>query len=470
MLCDECGAKIDEGCRFCGECGAPARAKTREIGGEQAQGLVSGRARGAQARGARGRETRRSEGRPAQSAVKTTLAGVAPAEADARARAQVERPRPPRHTDDDERTNPALDPATRRRIEALAKAARDGDSVAESPPENSEFQRLLDEVENGFEAILSGQSAEDPALAPTAENVFDEQQAKQLFQELVVANARDIRDFMIELRLGEPNVAWIDYVRPSIRAILRSAEGMGHVELVKRLRSFADALDETKARTQGLLEGEPSGEQASVPVRDPARQALIDAYGELVVFLPDAFALEAESNRREAGIVAALLEQALDERGLALERVRASGLASLAALYVSRPAELAEQARIEPELAERLAGRMSAYRREVWTLLPEGARGSERERLARAVRALERAHRDYEATEPCSTGRREARRRRRAALTAAALWLARLGRCEELRSLETRPFDARLEILASVLEDLERRAAGQLPGRAAGNR
>lgn len=468
MLCDECGAKIDEGCRFCGECGAPARAKTRELTGEQ--GPVSGRGRGAQAKGARGRDTRRGEARPAQSAVKTTLAGVAPAEVDARARASAERPRPPRYTDDDERTNPALDPATRRRIEALAKAARDGDSVAESPPENSEFQRLLDEVETGFEAILSGRAPDDPALAPTAENVFDEQQAKQLFQELVVANARDIRDFMIELRLGEPNVAWIDYVRPSIRAILRSAEGMGHAELVTRLRGFADALDETKARTQGLLEGEPRGEQASVPVRDPARGALVDAYAELIVFLPDAFALEAESDRREAGIVSALLEQALGERGLAVERVRASGLASLATLYAARPAELVEQARLEPELAERLAGRMSAYRREVWTLLPEGARLSERERLARAVSALERAHRDYEATEPCSSGRREARRRRRAALAAASLWLARLGRSEELRALETRPFEAKLALLASVLEDLERRAAGQLPGRTTAGR
>jgi hypothetical protein len=464
MLCDECGAKIDDGSRFCGECGAPARSKTRELGLEQ--GPVSVRAKTGQGRTTRTREQRR-DARSGPSAIKTTFVGVAPDDGGGKA---PKPPKPPRYDLDDERTNPALDPATKKRIEALAKAAREADDTgAEVTAEPTEFQRLLDEVESGFEAILGGASKpDDPALAPTAENVFDEQQAKELFHQLVVANARDIRDFLIELRLGEPSAAWLDYVRPSIRAILRSAEGMGHAELVTRLRAFADALDEAKTIAQGLLERAPAPGEAWPPLRDPLRQKLMDAYGELVVFLPEAFALEAESQRREAAIVAALFEQELGERGLALERLRGSGLSSLGLLYVLRPQDLTEQTRIEPQLAESLVARLTAYRAEVARLAPDGARAEERGRLAEAVAELERAHQAYDEAEPCSVARRAARKRRRAALADARLWLARLGRTEDAARLEPLSFDAKLDLLEEALEELERRAAGQLPGRIVG--
>ncbi len=323
----------------------------------------------------------------------------------------------------------------------------------------SEFQRLLDEVENGFDAILviaestpparpsTSPSASEDDQSVTTENKFDQKQAMDLFQQLVVANAQPIRDFMIDVRLGEPHRSWLDHCEPAIQAILRSAKGMGFVELVGRASRFIEAI--THARS-AVVQGES--------IRGEARERLMDAYNELIAFFPEAFGAEVESNRREAAIVGGLLSKVPGLNPLALGRIYATGLVSLGLFYVSRPGELADLVGVSLEIAERITERFREYRQMAATMSPANARAEERHRLRLAMEELSRAARAYEGASPATSERRVFRRERSLAMADVTILLARLGEVDRLKKLETMSFAARVEALAAFLEEADRRA------------
>ena len=384
---------------------------------------------------------------------------------------------------------PALDaqpgtttPPAARRTDAPLPPMSVKERAAASPPRpsapptslteegRSEFQRLLDEVETGFDAILvTGDSkpppanrapaAVDPGARPaaghdeatvTAENQFDQEQAKQLFQDLVVANAQTIRDFMIEVRLGEPHKDWIDHADPAARAILRSAEGMGLSELVAKVERFVTASEQARLAVGdgAVIRGEP-------------REQLIDAYSNLIAFFPEAFAAEAESNKRESVIVRSLLSKVPGLYRLGVDRIYGTGLASLGLFYVSRPREIAELGGISLEVAERVVERFREYRRIASEMSPAKGRAEERARLRAAGQEMLRATRAYDQSAPLSAERRVNRRERQLAMADVSIYFARFGEVDRLRRIETMQFMARVEALETFLDESARRAAAE---------
>ncbi len=463
--CETCGAELDAGSRFCGECGATVRAQTRELALD----------RGAKAKSAtptkvgKGKELRETqpmkgktlrgtaqgvaEAKPDPKDMRSTLRGVAEGPI-AVARPAASAPSPP-----------AVKPAPA----GAGATERPPPGASEPPPMvegAGEFQRLLDEVESGFDAILV--TGDDPAGArsadadddrtPTAENVFDQSQARQLFHDLVIANAQPIRDFMIEVRLGEPHAAWIPHAMPAIRAILRSAEGMGFHELADKARGYIAALERA---------AEPSAEDKAATtvfaqvIRGEVRERIIDAYSELIAFFPQAFGLEAEANKREAAIVHALLSKVPGLYKLGLDRIYATGMASLGLFYVSRPKEIAELGGVSLEVAERIVERFSEHRSSVSESSPAKSRQDERQRLRDAVAALSRSCRAYDASAPVSQERKVHRRERLLNLAEVALLMARLGEVDRMKSLEPLSFAAKVEQLNAFLEEAERRALAE---------
>lgn len=326
----------------------------------------------------------------------------------------------------------------------------------------SEFQRLLDEVETGFDAILvTGDSRPPPAnrtsvaldheeTAVTSENQFDQEQARQLFQDLVVANAHPIRDFMIEVRLGEPHKDWINYCEPAARAILRSAEGMGLHELVDKVQRYVDAIDHTRVAVA-----------EETVVRGEAREKLIDAYSNLIAFFPEAFAAETESNKREGVIVGSLLSKVPGLFRLGMDRIYGTGLASLGLFYVSRPREIAELGGISLEVAERVVERFREYRRIASELTPAKGRAEERARLRAAGEEMLRANKAYDQASPVSPERRVHRRERQLAMADVSIYLARFGEVDRLRRIETMQFTSRAEALTAFLDESARRASAE---------
>ncbi|HTJ85269.1 MAG TPA: hypothetical protein VL400_26310, partial [Polyangiaceae bacterium] len=346
-------------------------------------------------------------------------------------------------------------PSTPPRASVPVSSSPSTPPIPKPPPSSqprTEFQRLLDEVETGFDAILEPEKpttiappADDPAGPPTTESEFDESQAKQLFFELVVANARPIRDFMIEVRLGEPHAAWVDFCGPAVKAILGSAEGMGYADLAVKLRGFIAVLDTLKADPSRVIRGE-------------ARERVIDTYGELIVFLPEAFGVEAEANAREAVIVRSILSRVPGLYKVGLDRVYATGLVSLGLFYVSRPEDIAALSGLDLDLAERIAGRFRDYRKMVTELSPARGRSEERSRLRDASEAMLRASEAYDAARPATVEKRTLRRTRLDAMAEVALWLARLGEVDRLASISTMPFAARARDVLTFLSDVDKRA------------
>ncbi|MFO0550614.1 MAG: zinc ribbon domain-containing protein [Polyangiaceae bacterium] len=483
-VCDSCGADVDVGSRFCGECGAVV-----DVEGEGAR--AGGKAKSIQAKKSRELKqravipARSGETRlPASPAPATQLAPKDPKELRSTIRgvsapppalglivpppkAASTPPAPPAPVvakpssppTDLESLPPVLQFTGSAPPELPTSATQPPTAPPSSPGQRSDFQRLLDEVESGFEEILVTNRPDEevappppraPSLpplegAPTAENEFDQEQARQLFSELVVANAQPIRDFMIEVRLGEPHRAWLDACEPAIAAILRSAEGMGMTELVMKLRAFLVKLGAARVDAEPIVRGD-------------ARERLIDAYSDLIVFFPEAFALETESNRREAVIVTALLSKVPGLHRLGADRIHATGMASLGLFYVSRPQEIAELGGVSLEVAERVIERFRAYRRESSELSPVKGRLAERTLLARATDELERANAAYDHAPPVSAERRVHRRERALVMADIAVLLARLGQVERLEKIETQAFTARVEGLRACVEELERRA------------
>ncbi|NUO49834.1 MAG: zinc ribbon domain-containing protein [Polyangiaceae bacterium] len=419
-LCNSCGADIDVGSRFCGECGAVVRAKTEQMGGSASKGKGGGaktaKGQGPGKDGKKGDAVKPRVETKELDPVKTTLKGM------------------------------PLDGVT------------DRPSPNKVPPSGegrSEFQRLLEEVETGFDAILvapdtiappkpsTPPGADDQGGTPTSENAFDQGQAEKLFYDLVIANAQPIRDFMIEIRLGEPHADWITYSEPAIRVILRSAEGMGHVELVTRLRTFLETLTAAK---------EGGGE-----IRGEAREKIIDAYSELIVFFPEAFALEAEANARETAIVAAVLAKVPQLHKVGLDRIQATGLASLGLFYVSRPKDIVDLTGIPPDVAVSVVEQFRDYRKRASSLSPLQGRLEERRALREAASGVMTAVRAYEAAPQGSPERRVQRRWRSLALAEMSLLLARLGDLARLKRLETLPYAARCAEVLSLLDEADRR-------------
>jgi len=265
VQCDACGADIDVGSQFCGECGAVVGALGRELAAETRGGAAKARSvqpsKANKGKDGRGKLHKTTEPGLEAGELRSTIRGLAQSA-----------------------PSPAVSPAPKSAPEKAtlvspAAKASDGKSaskpvaagapppvatpVRSNPPpfgdqSRGEFQRLLDEVETGFDAILVKGDSEAPPprtaggddddATITAENAFDQSQARQLFHDLVIANAQSIRDFMIEVRLGASHS--VDRTLFARRA--------GHLEICRR-----DGLCRARREGEGL--------HPRVRLRRPAR-------------------------------------------------------------------------------------------------------------------------------------------------------------------------------------------------------
>ncbi len=460
IICPKCGKQLGPSIRFCGMCGTPIAAPA---GDSASSGTAPTPALGSPAVTTRGAAART----PARTTAGTgrTTAKMQPLTKEAAAKIvaapKVQIPAQTASTAEPALTAPAPDdgegltiPAPPKPMPDAASAAPPSGEISKPPSSRSEFQRLLEEVETGFESIVTPEPA-DPNAArprpnpsdPTGEIPHDMTEARALFDAMVVEHARPIRDFMIEVRLGEPLRAWVEFCLPALRTILRSAKGMGIGEFVTKLQSFMQAVEFTQSGNDRLVRGQ-------------VRQAIIDTYSELTAYLPAAFALEQEANRRESVIVHSLLQQVPGLHKVSTDRIYAAGLTSLALFYVARPGDISELTGIPMELAQSVVARFRDYRKKTESLSPEGNRIAELRVLSELSSTLERVVGEYDGQPPGNVGdarRRELRRVRADAMIEIGLVLARLGEVERLRELEKLPFGARAASIRVFVAETQKR-------------
>jgi hypothetical protein len=418
IVCQKCGKELGPTTRFCGMCGTPV------------------------VRPADAPSSDRASAKPAAPASKPPAPGpIGPSGT---------QPMPTRST-------PPQAPERRERaVSAPPPRSSDRPAAPESRP-RSEFQRLLDEVESGFDSIVAPEPAphEPPrpvASDPTGEIPMDATMARALFDSMVVEHARPLRDFMIEVRLGEPLRAWVDFAMPALRVIQRSAQGMGMGDFVDKLGAFLGALEIAQGGSDRLIRGQ-------------LRQAIIDTYSDLIAFMPEAFALEQEANRREAVIVHSLLQQVAGLQKVGIDRIYAAGLTSLALFYVARPTDIAELTHIPLELAQNVVDRFKEYRKKTESLSPEQDRAAELGLLKQQTDQLDEISREYDRLAAGAAGdarRRELRRLRGELMVEIGLLLARLGEVDRLRDLEKLPFSARAARLRAYLDETKKKTPGDM--------
>lgn len=346
---------------------------------------------------------------------------------------------------------------------------------ASTPPADlDETQRLLEDLDAGFESIVrpsapvvwigspgdaqppvAGAAPED-ASQPTpstqarvARHEADMAEVRSLFAGIAVAYARPLRDFMIEVAWGEPTKEWLDVALPATQALRRAAAAVELPEVDTALEGYQTALE------LGMGEGS---------IHREVREMLAGAYARLIDAMPTVFSLEGELGRREPIIVRSLLLQVPGVRHVAIEKLYRAGINALDVFYAARPRELAEATGLDEAIAAAICERFQRYKREVAELSPGKEREKERAELEALTDELAREHEAHEkASSSWAAGaaaeRSRARQARADAVLRVDVLLAHLGEVDLQRTISKVPFQQKIKELRRYLEDARQRAA-----------
>lgn len=385
-----------------------------------------------------------------------------------------------------------IETALRKGLETAPAAAARPPTVP--PPEAEETQRLLDDLDAGFDSIVRPSApvvwlgtpsllpdepssvvdkevrATVPATPPShdrasgheppprprsaveasaARHEADMAEVRALFAGIAVAYARPLRDFMIEVAWGEPTKEWIDVALPAALALRRAAMAVEMPEVDDALEGYATALE--LAAGEATLHGE-------------AREMLSAAYGRLVAAMPHVFALDGERGRREPILVRSLLLQVPGVRQVAIDKLYAAGIHSLEVFYAARPRELSEATGLDEGLATAIWERFQRYRREVAALSPSKDRAKERAELGSLVAELRSHHEEHERAaagwSPEAAARRaKARKDRADTVLRIDVLLAQLGQVDLQRALVKMSFQQKIRELGRYLDEAEQKSA-----------
>jgi hypothetical protein len=461
VKCPHCGASIQDSARFCVECGKPLepqksmrvdRPATSTRGGPQT------------ARGAGTIPGMRTTG---ANPVASTRSGAAQNPT----RSAAPQPRRTLKLDigatvgaplESERAKAPTDLSAASMSEALAEIAGGGnapgappiatDVVASpvagppiaaqpKPPLGSDgepvpISAILADIDTTFDNIL-----EDPASVPQETSADDIATAQTLFKQITAAYIGPVRDFMIELRMGEPSKDWIQVCAPALGSLKASATRMG-------IDALAAALGELESTLE--IADKAPGES----IAGDMRERLIMTSEGLVTLLPDAFAVQEERDRREPIIVRSLLCQVSGVRKVQLDRIYRAGLTSLGMFYVAKPRELADATGLAVELSGEIVARFSRYKQQAATAPADAARSTELARLRELARTLGELNDAYDQRGGRSApalDKKRARQLRTDTMHAINLVLARLGEVELVSTLERLPFQKKAEELDRFL-------------------
>lgn len=291
-----------------------------------------------------------------------------------------------------------------------------------------------------FDALLSEGTS---GLAGKA--VVDLAPVRELFAELAANHMRHVRDFMIDVKWGEAPREWIEICIPAVTSLRRAAERLELGDLAPALDAFGEELKITVGESARTIEG-------------PTKERLLAGYEKLVEVLPQAFALDRDTSRREAVIIQSLCLSVPDVRKVTIDKLHAAGLTSLKTLFDAKADEISQVAGIPEALAMRIVERFQEYRRELQNASPQDARAAERERLGTLNAQLLEQHDGYEEaargwSPEAKAKKRDLFRAREETWLAISLLLARFGEVERLQGIEKVPYGQRITQLADYLEE-----------------
>jgi hypothetical protein len=333
-------------------------------------------------------------------------------------------------------------------VAAPAAPSNSNASIAET------FERLLSADElDGFASAELEWWTPPPGGSDGTQTASDWQEVRSLFAQLAANHVRQVRDFMLDLRMGEATIDWIGICEPSLRSLRRAADKLELADLCTALDGFANAL--SGAGTDGTRT--VSGER---------RSSLLARYDELASLMPQAFALDLDRSQRETVILQSLLLQVPGVKKVTLDKLYAAGLSTLEAMLLATPQDIAATTGIPEAVAAQIVARFREYRDHVRASVPDATHAPERERIAQLLNRLRQEHQDYELaaqgwTPEADEKKRALRKARTQTLLDIHVVLARLGEVDRLKEIERLPFERKLTNLESFLAEAEQKYAAQ---------
>ncbi|HEY6555762.1 MAG TPA: zinc ribbon domain-containing protein [Polyangiaceae bacterium] len=300
----------------------------------------------------------------------------------------------------------------------------------------------LDDIDSGFDAIVrpGTLAGAGPVSGERAEDMVE---PRALFAQIAKTQTRPIRDFMVELQLGDASREWVRVCMPGVKSLRKSAQEMGLPELAKALDGYLAAL-------------ELADTNESAVVSSAARDLLTGAYQDLALQLPGAFSLDEDGDRREPIIVQSLLAQISDVKKVALDKIYAAGLTSLSAFYVAKPSDIVEATGLPLELCQRIWERFQRYRRQISEMPPDADRTAEHNKLSELTTLLGNLNAAYEgrgvAVSAQTRDKKQIRQERTETMLEINVLMARLGEVRRVELLERLPFERKLEELERYLQ------------------
>ncbi len=330
----------------------------------------------------------------------------------------------------------------------LPTKSRDAGARAPSPSSAESFEQLLtpSEIDQAFASVDLGTWAPHGEATAAATDLTDLRSVRALFAQLAAGHVRQVRDFVLDLRLSDAPVHWISLCEPALRSLRHAAEKLEQPDLCGALDAFAEALSTA---------GHPGGAGS---IHGPWRATLLARYEALVACMPQAFALDLDQSQREGVILQSLLLQVAGVRKITVDKLVAAGLSTLEAMMLARAGDVAATTGISDALAARIVERFQAYRDQVRNGVPDSTREHERHQLTELTARLRREHDEHELAAQGWSRESEARKRRlRGArlhtLMEIQVVLARLGEVDRLGEIERLPFEKRVVLLESFLEE-----------------
>jgi hypothetical protein len=316
------------------------------------------------------------------------------------------------------------------------------------------FERLLsaDELDDSFAKVEADWWTPSGA-ADGKQTASDWEEVRSLFAHLAANHVRQVRDLMLDLRLGEATIDWVGICQPALRSLRRAADKLELKDLCAALDGFSEVLGGASNGGARTIAGE-------------ARTTLITWYDELIALMPQAFALDLDRSQREAVILQSLLLQVPGVKKVTLDKLYAAGLSTLEAMLLATPSDVAATTGISEALAAAIVARFREYRDQVRTAVPDATRAHEREKIAQLTTRLRHEHYEYELaaqgwTPEADEKKRALRAARAQTLLDIQVVLARLGEVDRLKEIERLPFERKLAHLESFLEEARDKYAAQ---------
>ena len=330
----------------------------------------------------------------------------------------------------------APEPATATAPEpAQTTAAESAPPIAAEPaPEAHRESAVADPVDTGrdlndaFDALFGGGPTPESASTPDGGKWegHDREATESLFEEIAELQARPIRNFIYELRLGTARTESLEICRPIIASLIEAAESIGLDSTAKAMADFDESLEIAESTNEPVISGEN-------------RDLILSYYVALEGILGEA------DQRREGLIIHSLLRQVPDVGHVTFQRLYGAGITSLEPLYLATPTDLFTTTSIPLRLGERICEKLQEHRSRVENTSSDVAETDLRERLIELVDEFHSQHQSLRHADELPPSdpereslRRECRKGRQTCALQINVLLAELGQldlADEIRKL-----------------------------------